>query len=490
MAYVYPTNDLDLPERLMAMLGNLWSELYAGRAFIRDRVQGVGELHHQVYLDALEAVDALSRYDVPIFHRKDWRPLTIRQTAVNNTEVAVWRFDTGEFLDASLNFDEANGVDYIVPAVSDLADVSIITNRLTEPSVVLHAQQDFYVSNGTVVFRTNPFANTAIPQTDVFEDGEVVDKEITLWLFRGQYDWELVYEHWGYVLGLQLESSIEYRKLLNAVFDAITGATAAAQVEELVALLADMPLSRYVDELVEDIYDDGRFQWVVTDKACYACSREATVSVAIGDTLQPGDTLITGFERLIMRHGELDSTIPAVVLTRGLLTPEFLGELVFENRDVELVVSGERVTFEISGHPNDVERFWQIVHERRLIYGQSLYQLMRAQGPLPATINPAKFLVANIFRNNFVGYRVQLAQAGSQRIDANPRDLFRRMMPPRSALLLFFELPPLADSVTINNIDDAVLTTFDAMPTMTSDFVPGNLDDTYFTSKIVNFTCH
>ena len=81
--------------------------------------------------------------------------------------------------------------------------------------------------------------------TDLISAGfeQVVDREINLWVYRGQFDWHTTYEQFGYVLGLHAaQSSQQYKDLVNAVFDALVEGTTARAVQAALSAIADVPI--------------------------------------------------------------------------------------------------------------------------------------------------------------------------------------------------------------------------------------------------------
>lgn len=490
MAYSYPSTTFQEPQKLRALLGSLWSRVYDGRDLVLAKLQGVGGLYEQLLNDLQETALAVSRHTVPVLHKEYWHFLTLRQSELNNNSAALWRFDHGQAFDSGLRFDSATGLDYTFDLPAGLTDAHLIMNRITEPSAVLHKNLDFQIDLEArgLVFRENPFDNPDFPQTPVFENGAIADYEIKLAIFCGQFDNEQIYRQFGYVLDLHRTSSEEYRRLVNAVFDALTGCTAKAQLEDLISLMADIPLVKEETEEVEQIASDNRFQWIITDRHCYSFHLDATPTVAVGDTVHAGDTLTSGIEKLEFRRGELASDIRAIVLGKGFLSPDFAGELVFENSDQAVTLQDQAVSFPIGGLPSDVELFWELVRSRELVRGYSLYDRLRTTGPIPTTINPAAFLAANVLRNNAVAYRVAVSEFGTMPLDHNPEDLIRRIMPPRSTVLLLFELSPLVQSVTMSAASGVA--PFDMLPVRVDAVDAANVDDSYKTIKRVGFNCY
>jgi len=503
MPYTYPSNDFQRPEFVRSLLGSVWTHIYdPGRSLIDDRVRARTEFEEQNHRNLLEAAAAVSRYTVPIYHTENWYAFYLLESQINNNDAALWRFD-----DVDLPaFDASPGFQFDVPLVTGeftfelptgVVDIPLISNRITDSSRVLTKNLDFRVDstrNG-IIFKQNPFSDELFATRDVFENGVRVDKELVLWLFRPQIDWDLVYQHFGYVLDLELPASEPYRDLVNCIMDGIAGGTALEQVECMVSMMTGIPLVRDRAETVTDIRKDALHLLVTTDQHVYKHNLTSTAVVAIGDELVAGTPLITGFEQLTPSSGQTSANLPALVMGGGMLSNDFRGELIFENTAVALSVTGavgqERIEFSLGGHPLDVELFWDTVHARRLTYNTSLFDLMLAEtAPLASTINPLEFLLANILRNNVVIFRVNAVDFTEFALGLGPSKLLRRITPPHITLLLVIELSPFSDSVTIDNVDDSQMGTFDAMEPLLETIAAANVDVSCFTIRNASFTCH
>lgn len=497
MTFTFPTDDLDNPQKVLFQLGSWWGNYYGGRGLLLDRMGARTDRERQAHIEAQELFGSISRLTVPVHHVENYWALELLQSQTNDNDAAMLRYDgspLGVFDGSPKYFFDVPLQNDFVFEIPPLADCWLITNRITEPSVVLHKNVDYLLDAplNALVFRQDPFANPLIPQEPVYQDGVIVDYRIVLWLVRARFDREHIHTHFGHVLSYEDESSLAYRDAVNAAFDAIVDATALAHVEKLVSLMAGIPLTVETGEVVEDIVEDGQHKLVLTDKQVYKFPRTATVTVAKGDTLREGQSLVDDYELWEFRTGEVSDNVAALVIGRGILGNGFFGDLVFENTDVPLEVTGdtgqERVEFEIKGHPLDVELFWDTVHANRLVYGQGFYDLLRVQGQLPATINPMEFIVENILRNNAFAIRISVAGFGAEALGLKPAKLLRRIVPPHTTLLLIVELPGMSDSATM--LDDGSFT--NGIATGTGQTTWGgqtNLNQTSFTAKHVSFTC-
>jgi hypothetical protein len=233
---------------------------------------------------------------------------------------------------------------------------------------------------------------------------------------------------------------------------------------------------------------------VNTDKHVYKFQPTATAAVSEDEIVYDGQSLITGFERLTPNRGQSSDRLQVIVLGKGMLANIFNGELGFENKVVPVEVLGppgdERAEWEISGHPLDVELFWDTVYDNRLVYGSSMYDLLKAEdGPFPATVNPMEFMLENVLRNNTVIFIVDAGDFGDDALGLGPGATLRRIVPPHKTILMVIELSGFSDSVTMENIDDSIMGTFDGMAPLTDEMTQANVSS-YFSCKQVSFTCH
>lgn len=448
MSLVYPANDLDRGRKLLALLGSFWSNTYDGADQVRSTVEGRADLERQNWLNLGEAVRAFSRYEVPIFHEQNWHLWVIRDS--ERSGLNVWKSPAG------------------------IVSAPLLMNGLLDPSVVVSAGVDYEIGAGSIQFWSDPFEDPRWGTSPVFDsDGNQVDTELYLWVFRGTFDWRKVYDHWGYVLGLKLDSSEAYRDLLNAVFDAVAGGTGEREVRLAYAAMTGLPLAKG-DETVEYVIRDATGWAVITDLNAYRLPAAATVTASVGDKLKAGDSLCDGLRFASLNRGETPTWVNALVMGRGMLVGRFRSDLVFANADYPLDVTTDedgytRVEFPIGGFPLDVEAFWDAVHEVGKEKGQTLAQLLDTRANktgqpgasnLPSTANPVKFLVENVLRHNAFVVGIKMSSVADDAIGLGPARLLRKIVPPHTALLVLIEVSPETHSVILDRAEDATVGTF------------------------------
>lgn len=475
MAYVYPASDLDRPGNLLAVAGSFWNTTYQGMDFVADVFAARAQLAAQAHLDLLDLLASISRFTVPLYHRENWTFLTFLQSEVNTT-AAIATYAAGN----SQSYGTGNGLKYgvgqasqgfAIPCPADLHDCKLVLNRITSPSLTLVKDIDFWLREGSIVFREDPFRNALVPTQELFESNEVVDRRAGLWLYHGDYDWSTVYEQFGYALKLQMASSEGYRSLVNALLDAITEGTTVDILYRAWAAITGVPLTLEDGEQVVEIARDARQLCIITDRSVYQFPLGAAEIVTVGDILHAGDPLVDTLRFFEFNRGQTPSAaeLSGLVLGPGLLANGYLGELVFENREVPLVVEENvdghtKVSFAIHGAPLDVDRFWEDVHAKGIQAGQTLAQLLDLRpnpqdeptaDSLPATINPLAFLCANFLRHHAYLIKLRAGYLGTKALGLYTAEQLRKIIPPETVLIVVVELEHAEEPIIMDGPGDA-----------------------------------
>jgi len=516
--YQYPRTDWDKPKDLLATLGSFWSQTYGGRNQIDSIVHAKGQIENQTVQDLLEAVQSLSRYSVPIFHCDNWYPLRLLQSRCNDEIAASAKYDGTLTYNAGHRYDQPLRVanTYTWAAPSNLHDARLIFNRFTAPSLTWTNGIDFDISDGCITFYANPFDDNRVARQPVYSDGILVDEEAVLWIFRGDLDWDYVYEQFAYVLGIKLQSSANYKQLVNAIFDALVGGTTRRQMELGLSAITGIPLVIEPTEIVEHIINDGTHLLVITDAHVYRFVRTVTVSVAVGDVVYAGDSLVDALNIHEFTYGAVPTDLPALAIGKGMLATCYYSDLIFENRDVplEVIESSEApfgytyVRFAVGGFPLDVQQFFDTIHERGVAAAErplddcdtttdsilvpgdedlpdqrircgTLAHLLDQRvekigeptaASLPSTINPLQFVVANILRNNATLVRIRMSGMSPDGLGLQALRFLRTIVPPHTAVLVLVDIDTITDKIDPEELTAAQLATFNQIGAMYIEF--------------------
>jgi hypothetical protein len=461
---VWPT-ETDKAESVLALVGSFWAETYAGGDLVSDILLAKAQSHSQTCSDAEEWRRSFSRFTLPVLHNERWSLLRLRKADLQQTNLP--RYDGTHSYDGGISYDTpVTPLVYLWPAPVGLVNAPIITNAIHSPTEVLILGIDFLLADGFITFRTNPFEQEGVVE-QVFDDGVTTDSVIDLWIHRGEYDWDLPYQQFGYVFNFRADSSVAGLNALNTLYDCTVQGAGRRHVEEFMAAVCGIPIASD-NETVRHVLTDSRRQWVITDSNAYGLSLSSEVTVGVGDALLEGDTLSAGLQFHEFNRGELPSSIRAITVDARSLTDGGTGEITFNNSETSLVVSEEepftKVTFAVGGSDSDVESFWRTVHERGEIANHTLAMALDVRETpegqptstsLPSTINPAKFLVENFYRGNVFAVTLRPNEFGEGRLPLTTLQFLRRLIPPQSSCLLFVQYET-ADSVDPTNNDTDV----------------------------------
>jgi hypothetical protein len=509
----------------VAALGSFWSRLYTAKDQLNSYVQGTAVLAAQTYQNILETVQALSRYDVPIFHRQFWQPIVLRKsntgTIVNNFfDSHGRRFDV-----EARNFDGLGGSTlFYFQAPQKLVSVKQLFNQIIAPTVAYTEGVDYIVDTKTnaLIFVKNPFDNPGILRRQVSVGG-VTDEELVLWGFNADFDYEYIFNQFAYALNLRLKSGQNFKDFLNALITSfLNGGASAKDVDIVLSVLCGIPVVGSPRETVAAVEYDNHGLFVATDQHVYRFRATADPVVVPGQVVFAGDQLVDGFkiDELFVGSSQLGATddpalccpapntelwasktaslitendtalildpnqplcrlpnvLPSLALDSGFLAACFYGDLVFENKELPVTVDAAHpsgytfVSFPVRGLPADVENFFEEIHLRGVTAAQQntgepcppgvkkytlAHYLDRRANPisepdashLPTTINPLKFIVENVLRNNLFIVKINASALGQNRLGLYNIRQVRRLIPPGTAMLLVFNLAPRTDTI-------------------------------------------
>jgi hypothetical protein len=525
--FTYPASDLDNREALLDVLGSFWSRTYTGIDQLNSYTQATAAGVAQTQLNLLETIAALSRFDIPIFHTENWHPIVLRKSDTNITAFNQYKFDENSFIfdgNPQIQFDEFTGRDFFVfPLPDKLQTAAKLFDRLLFPTFALSGGIDFVVDadNQVILFVTDPFASNSVIRRPIYDGDKLVDEEITLWAFKAQFDYQYVFQQFAYAVDINLKSSENTKKLVNAVLDGLlAGGASVTVLNKAFAAIFDIPVVETGGEIVEVMTVDNDGLFIATDRAIYRFDAAAVPVVAVGDVLRQGDRLVDVFAVFEINSGAVSSDITALALDSGFTAACFYGDLIFENKDVPVLVNTNHpsgytyISFALGGLPSDIQRFFDELHARGIEQipqtppecsqpgtnkrlGTLAQILDRRKTPigeptaddLPQTINPLQFLVKNVFRNNAVIARVQVSQLGKNQLGLYNIRHVRQLLPPGSALFLIYAINSQIQQITADEfvLEDTAL--FKAGEPLTDAVASSLVTDRGVIVRTVSGTC-
>lgn len=382
MTFVYPASDLDRHRAMIATLGSFWARTYTGIDQVHSYATATAELVAQSHLNVLELAASLSRFHIPVFHTENWLPIPLRRSQQNTRASTAFKFDrTTTTFNSNATFNSTINTDTFAYTVNkNLASVYQIFDKLMSPTLTLSKNANFIVDkeNSALVFAEDPFANPTLLRRGIYSaEGNLVDEEIMLWGFKAKLDYNYIFEQFAYALGIHLRSSENAKQFMNAIFSALLdGGTSVSTLTHAMAAICGVAVVKEPKEIVSLITLDAHGLLIATDKNAYRFAATATPIVEVGQILRAGDNLVRTFEIIEFNTGAVPNSVSALALDRGFVSACFYGDLIFENIDVPLEVienhpSGYTfVRFKISGFPEDVNLFFEELHQRGIAAAQ------------------------------------------------------------------------------------------------------------------------
>jgi hypothetical protein len=505
-SYTYPGRDIDNVEKLSQLLGSFWKNTYTANHQIREYVTARAIVEWQKTVDLQEAIAALSRLDIPLLHADRWRLLKLKESDRNVTEPSMLRYGDNHVTSSAVYGPQVDSSVYrygvsrdiktsSFPIATEIKEAPLIFSGVSSPRASLVGGLDYYLDldRSLIVLRDNPFDDDRFFVTPVYENSELVDQEVWLWVYQSQIDWEYVWKHFGYILNINLPTSKAYKRLVNAIFDGVVEGTAVKHISNAVAGICDTAVVKEDGEIVEEIVRDRRHLLIATDKHVYRFNKSASAAVAVGQTLQEFDQLVNTVQFYEFNRGQVDDTVLGVEIPKELLVGDYVGGLVFENKESGVEVGSDGVfttiKFDVGGFEEDVTEFWEQMHARGVESPPTLAQLLDqrtnkvgepAATNLPTTINPLKFLAENVLRHHTYLLRLKTNQFGPDASSLTNLRFLRKLVPPHTYMLILLEAAADTDVIEMLGSGDETSPGYEESPylgygvTATSDSLTPN----------------
>ena len=429
--FEYPKNDLDVAEKVRALTGGYWIDIYEGKDQIEDLVDARTTLWKDALLVWKEAELSKSRLGISPFKSKSWVYFPI----LKSEGIANRGFYEGGAVygSSTISYGEAVGFSWKLPA--GVTSVSQIYNRVSYPSASLFEGVDFSLntSNNRLVFSFDPFLNINFATRDKLNSKGVQDRELAMWLYLPKIDQRSVQQIYGLPIGIDGKSGDAYKGLVNAIYDCLILGMSSGRLSRLLGYALDAPVASST-EIVESINSSIR-KVIVTNKKVYFLSARAQPTVSVGDEVILGQSLSDALVIKELVRGSDLSDVKAITLGKGFTNNQFSYDLTFVNENLPVeVTDNDGVTdlkFKVSGHPFDVDRFWEMVHsngvrkEKTIAMGLDLREdktgtLYRES--LPSIINPLQFLINEMIPGGLtlVTIKAESVPQGIPRLDVVP----------------------------------------------------------------------
>lgn len=373
---------------LFGWMGRFWTEVYRDPDFVKSCMVGKGMMASQLAITGEETRRLVDRRNLPVMHRERWFPITIRESEQGRGGAAMFRlgatptpvlgpqnpgiFMTGRVfqLGGYVRFSDIT----VYPVDANIAGIMTLLSDSPDNPTQTWTPADFALQHGSVVFRReqDPFTyGTPQITVELNDDGTVKDRTVTLWGMDTAFDWQYVALHLGYVLGLNTVPSTDYfKRLINAMWDSLTGSATLDNTEALAAAVYDVPVAVSSEPVVSILTQYDGTVLIVTATQAYQVV-DPDPNIVVGTVLRRGQPLTSAIQLFsnIYNPSTLGyafrSAVPAVTFPRSFFSAPLNHGLTATWDQVPVVVDGfdqngnPRLRFELGGDPVDEQAFWE-----------------------------------------------------------------------------------------------------------------------------------
>ena len=476
-------SEWDNPDDLLSLLGNFWSEFIEDVNVLKDLLHNVSQQEFENFR-LLHALFRMAvRRNIDVYHIEEWYPLKIREKNL------IYELPTYEFSTPYTYDNNAPQIYYGITTQSlqfsyklpdNIVDIPIISNKIHNADTIWVKGIDFYINNNKIYFVNNPFDDRwNFSWKYIYEDNVVTDREVTLWLHKSKFDYYWLTNQWGYVFGLNLPSSDNYKKLINSIIDNHVIGSNSRSLLHFLSAITDVPLVKEDQEIIEDIvYFPDRIA-VVTNKNVYNYHKNSNVLFSPGDVVTK-DMYLTDTVRITeFKNNIYYNDFPGITISNYLLDDDYEYELFFENKNYNLEIvnynSVFHFKFPILGTPRDVQTFWNKLYTQA--GSQSLLTKFYEYYGVTSIVNPFQFIINNILRNNTIAVRIKTHLLGTNSLPLNLLQYLRYLLPPHVLCIIITDLGGQEDIVDPNYfINDSQV----------SLFIPTNINETIDPTSDIN----
>lgn len=455
----YPYDDLDDSDVLKTYLGSFWSQQFVAQEDLAAFLNARAITGRSVEDSVTTLTKSISRLDAPVYKNKRYEKITF--TVADATD-CTYAATTGKEPRKFLTY----------PIDSKYKSINVLVQNPWGEDVLINGA-DFLFENNTITF---------------FQDYSDGNDSFDLWAVYPDIDDDLVWKHAGYLVSQTGTSSEKYKKLVNSIADAsINGPSYEALCEALSAWV-DTPRVKEDGEIVEVITEDTYNKFVITDKNVYKLDKREIPLNAVGDTLVKGAWIASTVKILAPGFKNLPVYIDEIQIDGNYLHSSIPGILTFYNTTTALNVTTNVSGFtKITWNMPDIDgtssptTFFDLMHSNGVANSKTLanYLDTRPSGQssqptaanLPATINPADFLLNSILRNLFYIVIVEDTTTVTENLTLSDFSFIRSIVPPEIGYLavgverslmtleIFFCTPPNCPSYDEWHYDEFTLLT-------------------------------
>ncbi len=467
----FPSGDFADGDRLYRSLGSFWTQVFQEQETLRGYTLGMAEELIQSYYDLVKTLNTYSVKDIPVLSLKRWQPLVIKRSSYNNVPFKFEpggatfglqpesdRFYAGKSFRFGFSKSSNNNVFSFKPDF-ELRKFSLIADRIIGPTVIAMNGVDVIVdASGVLYFNQNIFENENIPKAFVVgEDGApaqyrdtsgnlVEDEMVILWLYHAESDEKLLADNFGKIIGFELSSSEGYKAMLRGIIDLFVSGATVNSLKNILAAFCGVSTVVHPVEIVEDVYSDGLYRYVVTDKEVYRfeITQSLLSDIRGGSKVYGGDILVdlVQYYDTVLSPSWWTKELEAkrIALSSHIFVGSYKHQLFFANNTSLATLNAEgKIVFPVEGSDADVKEFHNYLNHPDNISGVKLALGLINPGNV-AVVNPLNFVFQNFLKNNtgLIKFNFSSPEELSRFFSYLP--VIREYLPPHVYLLFYINL--------------------------------------------------
>lgn len=388
LSKAFPSNDETDGDYLFRNLGTFWYQLFGDAKTLKGYTLGMAEELIQSYYYLIETINSYSVKDIDVYHKEKWYPLIVKKSEFNSVPFVFEPNDavfgiqpTTDALYAGKLFrfghpketSENSLYTYSLPEKTN--KIGLIADKIINPAAVLLPGVDYFLKENVIYFNSNIFDNNKILKFKLLKDlgavatytnsqGKVLEDEfVVLWLYNTEIDTNLLYNNFGALLDVKFNSSYWYKDLLKNIVNLGVESATIRALRLVLATIMRVPVVLENNELVEEIYSDDIYKYVITNKNVYKIAFNLTLAenVKLGAALNSGDFItdnITLLDSLINpQWWRKQITSSKLAFPSKVFLIDAKKQLLFSNEPELVFYSQGKLTFPILGAEEDVNKF-------------------------------------------------------------------------------------------------------------------------------------
>lgn len=492
----YPRGDVSTGWPILAELGSYWSRRFEDRGTLLGLFRASSTVFAQAYVNYLEAVACTGRFSCPILHRRPWYVLVLSENSMETGPDSLLKYGDGALYNGSYRYGVPIQGEFHSADPGELKQIGVLMNRVLAPTLIWINSTDFYLNNNVLYLRKNPFTDKRFQVRNILNsDGEVVDREVIIWAFSVYEDHNYLYEHYGYIIRRQFNSSGSYKGVLNALLNGIAGGLGTKDFEWAIAAIAGLPtVLEAIETVVGIIYYDYKTV-ITTDLNAYIYPANSISRVAVGEKVYAGQCLVdtvsvfdlANFDDIVtmlqairitdagtriaksktVESSSSDAKAESIYLAHrcpskikpstaympllyalpinpSILGSNYQGSLLFNNMvgkidtselDENNVIIGK--INRVDGAASDIAKFWNTAHSNGIAAGQTWLAKL---GKIPTYINPAGWVIEHFLRNNAIIVYLRYTRFGEEALGLDLLDLLRQSLLPEKLVIFIVDV--------------------------------------------------